>query len=48
MRSSAWVAEEGWLAYKTFPFTEDSPDFSAEVVIFRWIGFLHYLLYELP
>jgi hypothetical protein len=48
MRSSTCVVEEGWLAYKTFRFTEDSPDFSAEVVILRRIGFLHYLVYELP
>jgi len=42
------VAEEGCLAYKTFPFTDDSPDFSAEAVILRRIGFFHYLLPGLP
>jgi hypothetical protein len=44
MRSPACFVGEGWLAYKTFPFIEDSPDFSAEFVILRRIGFLHYLL----
>jgi hypothetical protein len=38
----------GRTVYEMFPFTEDSPDFIAEFVIPRRIGFLHYLLDELP
>jgi hypothetical protein len=37
----------GRVVYEMFPFTEDSPDFIAEFVMPRRIGFLHYLLYEL-